>query len=96
MAEEDRNLSFPREHHDSFHPYDAGPFVARAPRDDEPFDAWEQGLGFFDVFSLIVNKMIGTGIYTSPTAVFLLTGNKSLTLGLFAVGFLYCLMRFVP
>ncbi|KAJ4061423.1 hypothetical protein NW756_002862 [Fusarium oxysporum] len=92
MAEEDPKPSFPPQHQDSIQPYDAGPFVPRALRDDETFDASEQGLGFFDVFSLIVNKMIGTGIYTSPTAVFLLTGNKSLTLGLFAVGFLYCLM----
>ncbi|RKL10713.1 hypothetical protein BFJ68_g8691 [Fusarium oxysporum] len=92
MAEEDPKPSFPPQHQDSIQPYDAGPFVPRAPRDDETFDASEQGLGFFDVFSLIVNKMIGTGICTSPTAVFLLTGNKSLTLGLFAVGFLYCLM----
>ncbi|KAF6513271.1 hypothetical protein HZS61_006596 [Fusarium oxysporum f. sp. conglutinans] len=92
MAEEDPKPSLPPQHQDSIQPYDAGPFVPRAPRDDETFDASEQGLGFFDVFSLIVNKMIGTGIYTSPTAVFLLTGNKSLTLGLFAVGFLYCLM----
>ncbi|KAF4475783.1 alcohol oxidase [Fusarium agapanthi] len=92
MAEEDTASSVPREHHAPLPPFNAGPFTARAPRDEEPFEAWEQGLGFFDVFSLIVNKMIGTGIYTSPTAVFLLTGNKSLTLGLFAVGFFYCLM----
>ncbi|KNB12400.1 hypothetical protein FOXG_12005 [Fusarium oxysporum f. sp. lycopersici 4287] len=78
MAEEDPKPSFPPQHQDSIQPYDAGPFVPRAPRDDETFDASEQGLGFFDVFSLIVNKMIGTGIYTSPTAVFLLTGNKNL------------------
>ncbi|KAF5963889.1 alcohol oxidase [Fusarium bulbicola] len=92
MAEEDPTSSVPRDHHAPLPPFDAGPFTARAPRDEEPFEAWEQGLGFFDIFSLIVNKMIGTGIYTSPTAVFLLTGNKSLTLGLFAVGFFYCLM----
>ncbi|SCO76585.1 uncharacterized protein FRV6_00797 [Fusarium oxysporum] len=85
MAEEDPNPSLPRVRHDSLQPYDGGPFVSRDPRDDEPFEAWEQGMGFFDVFSLIVNKMIGTGIYTSPTAVFLLTGNKSLTLGFTAI-----------
>lgn len=95
MSEEDPNPSLPRVRQDTLQPYDGGPFVPRDPQDDEPFDAWDEGLGVFDVFSLIVNKMIGTGIYTSPTAVFLLTGNKSLTLGLFVVGFLYCLMRFV-
>jgi hypothetical protein len=84
----------PGGYHDRFHSYETGPFVTRPPRDEEPFEAWEEGLGFFDVFSLIVNKMIGTGIYTSPTAVFLMTGNKSLTLGLYAIGFVYCLMRY--
>ncbi|RMJ13029.1 hypothetical protein BHE90_001578 [Fusarium euwallaceae] len=33
--------------------------------------------------------MIGTGIYTTPATVFLMTGQKALTLGLFAVGFMY-------
>ncbi|KAL2679321.1 hypothetical protein Neosp_010093 [[Neocosmospora] mangrovei] len=47
----------------------------------------------FDVFALIVNKMVGTGIYTAPASVFLITGNKSLTLGLFGIGFLYSLVR---
>lgn len=49
----------------------------------------------FDVFSLIVNKMVGTGIYSAPSVVFLQTGNKSLTLGLYGVGFLYSLFRSV-
>jgi hypothetical protein len=52
-------------------------------------------LGSFDVFSLIVNKMIGTGIYTAPTTVLLLTGDKQLSLGLWAVGFVYTIMRCV-
>jgi heme/copper-type cytochrome/quinol oxidase subunit 1 len=50
-------------------------------------------LGSFDVFSLIVNKMIGTGIYTAPTTVLLLTGDKQLSLGLWAVGFVFTIMR---
>jgi hypothetical protein len=50
-------------------------------------------LGPFDVFSLIVNKMIGTGIYTAPTTVLLLTGDKQLSLGLWAVGFVFTIMR---
>ena len=50
-------------------------------------------LGSFDVFALIVNKMIGTGIYTAPTTVFILTENKQLSLGLWAVGFVYTIMR---
>jgi hypothetical protein len=52
-------------------------------------------LGSFDVFSLIVNKMIGTGIYTAPTTVLLLTGDKQLSLGLWAVGFVFTIMRCV-
>jgi hypothetical protein len=52
-------------------------------------------LGSFDVFALIVNKMIGTGIYSAPTTVFLLTKNKQVSLGLWAVGFFYTIMRFV-
>ena len=51
-------------------------------------------LGSFDVFALIVNKMIGTGIYTAPTTVLLLTGDKQLSLGLWGVGFVYTIMRY--
>ncbi|CAG7560622.1 unnamed protein product [Fusarium equiseti] len=69
-----------------------GPFKARAPQDETNQTPHEEGLGSFDVFSLIVNKMIGTGIYTSPAVVYRMTGSKSITLALFGVGFLYCLM----
>lgn len=47
------------------------------------------------MFSLIVNKMIGTGIYTAPTTVLLLTNSKQISLGLWAVGFVYTVMRYV-
>nr|CEG05097.1 unnamed protein product [Fusarium clavum] len=68
------------------------PFKPQA-SEDEPFETpWNERLGSFDVFSLIVNKMIGTGIYTSPAVVYQLTGSKSITLALFGVGFLYCLI----
>jgi hypothetical protein len=65
------------------------------PADVDPDQSgWEKGaLRTFDIYSLIVNKMIGTGVYSSPATVFLLTGNKALTLGLFFVGFLYSLIR---
>ncbi|KAH7129527.1 hypothetical protein B0J13DRAFT_588415 [Dactylonectria estremocensis] len=49
-------------------------------------------LGAFDVFGLIVNKMIRTGIYSAPASVYLLTGDKKLTLGLFGIGFAYTLI----
>jgi amino acid transporter len=42
-----------------------------------------------DVFSLIVNKMVGTGIYNNPSAVLVLTGNKGLAMSLWVLGFLY-------
>ena len=96
-------------------------------------------LGSFDVFSLIVNKMIGTGsmqlqggfiprydvsgrketsvsprirgastacpfrtrqqltpdvaVFSAPVSVFILTGSKNLTLGLFGVGYFSSLIR---
>ena len=75
-------------------PQRPGPFRAATESLDPEFDPWKRGaLSAFDIFALIVNKMVGTGIYTTPAAVFLLTGNKSLTLGLFAVGFVYSLVR---
>jgi len=74
-------------------PRDNGPFKTRTLQDETPQRVWDEGLGSFDVFSLIVNKMIGTGIYTSPAVVYRMTGSKAITLALFGVGFLYCLMR---
>lgn len=75
----------------------AGPF--KNPRvNTETEISEERGtgpLGVFDIFAFIANKMIGTGIYTAPASVFLLTGRKNLTLGLFGVGFFYSLIRFV-
>ncbi|KAF4968332.1 hypothetical protein FSARC_4278 [Fusarium sarcochroum] len=52
-------------------------------------------LDTFDVFALIVNKMIGTGIYTTPAAVYLMTGSKTVTMGLFVVGFAYTIFSMV-
>ena len=61
----------------------------------EPEDeASQEGpLTAFDIFSLVINKMIGTGIYNSPGAVLLMTGSKGVTLGLWAIGFVYTLVR---
>ncbi|KAI6763249.1 hypothetical protein HG531_013146 [Fusarium graminearum] len=68
------------------------PFKPRSPDAEAKATHWKEGLRSFDVFSLIVNKMIGTGIYTSPAVVYRMTGSKSITLALFGVGFLYCLL----
>lgn len=56
---------------------------------DEP----PRPLRWWDVSSLIINKMIGTGIYTSPPAVLILTGNKREALGLWITGFVYTVVR---
>ncbi|KAK0741981.1 amino acid permease-domain-containing protein [Apiosordaria backusii] len=72
----------------------AGPFIESRVGTETCYSE-ERGtgpLGVFDVFSLIANKMIGTGIYTAPASVFLLTGSKQLTLGLFGVGFFHSLI----
>lgn len=47
-----------------------------------------------DVCSFIVNKMVGTGIYTTPPVVLLLTRSKGEALGLWFVGFVYTLIRY--
>lgn len=52
-------------------------------------------LDTFDIFSLIVNKMIGTGVYTAPASVYLMTEHKSLALGLWGIGFFYTILRCV-
>ncbi|WXC64565.1 hypothetical protein SNK03_010375 [Fusarium graminearum] len=52
-------------------------------------------LKFYDVASLIVNKMVGTGIFIAPASVFLLTGNRIVTVCLFTVGFLYTIVSMV-
>lgn len=71
-----------------------GPYRARRDAPDDEKDPLEIGaLQTFDVFALIVNKMIGTGIFSAPATVFMLTGRKWLTLMLFAIGFVYSLLR---
>ncbi|OBT52025.1 hypothetical protein VE04_06969, partial [Pseudogymnoascus sp. 24MN13] len=45
-----------------------------------------------DVCAFIVNKMVGTGIYTTPPVVLLLTRSKGEALGLWFIGFVYTLI----
>ncbi|KAH6692147.1 amino acid permease-domain-containing protein [Leptodontidium sp. 2 PMI_412] len=45
-----------------------------------------------DVCAFIVNKMVGSGIYTAPPVVLLLTKSKGEALGLWFIGFLYTLI----
>jgi hypothetical protein len=49
----------------------------------------------YDVASLIVNKMIGTGIFTAPPAVLLLTGSKREAIGLWVLGAFYTVIRYL-
>jgi hypothetical protein len=50
-------------------------------------------LELWDVASLIINKMIGTGIFTAPPTVLLMTGSPSLAFGLWILGFAYTIVR---
>ena len=49
-------------------------------------------LNVLDVASLILNKMIGTGIFTTPGTIMLLNHSKGLTVALWALGGPYCLL----
>jgi hypothetical protein len=51
-------------------------------------------LNWQDVAALIINKMVGTGIYTTPPAVLLMTRSKGEALGLWIVGFSYSLIAY--
>jgi hypothetical protein len=48
----------------------------------------------FDVAALIINKMIGTGIFTGPFTVLQFTHNKSVAIGLWVLGFGYTILRY--
>ncbi|KAF3222450.1 hypothetical protein TWF106_005115 [Orbilia oligospora] len=52
-------------------------------------------LGTIEVASLIINKMIGSGIVTGPAKVLLYTGRKDYALLLWGLGFLYTLVSVV-
>lgn len=43
----------------------------------------------FDVFAFVVNKEVGTGIFTAPSLVLALTGSREKAIILWAVGFGY-------
>ncbi|KAK6535901.1 hypothetical protein TWF281_000152 [Arthrobotrys megalospora] len=52
-------------------------------------------LGTIEVASLIINKMVGSGIVTGPAQVLLYTGRKDYALLLWGLGFLYTLVSVV-
>jgi amino acid transporter len=51
-------------------------------------------LGTLDVSALILNKMVGTGIFTLPGLVLSLTRSKRTSLGLWVVGGVYSMLSF--
>ena len=66
--------------------------VQTVPLPDAPLP---RPLDSFDVAAFIVNKMIGTGIFTTPVTVLIQTHNdKELALGLWILGFVYTLIRY--
>jgi hypothetical protein len=52
-------------------------------------------LGALDVAALIMNKMIGAGIFTTPGTVLSLTQSKRLSIVLWVLGGVYSLIRSV-
>ena len=48
----------------------------------------------FDVFSFIVNKVVGTGIFTAPPMVLALTGDWRVAITLWAVAFLWSIVTY--
>jgi len=49
----------------------------------------QRPMGILDVASVILNKMVGTGIFTVPGQVLVSTGSKRISLVLWAVGGLW-------
>ncbi|ETS82445.1 hypothetical protein PFICI_04321 [Pestalotiopsis fici W106-1] len=69
------------------------PFDATdAPHDADPRVDAPRTLTQRDVAALIINKMIGTGIFTGPYTVLINTQSKSVAMGLWAVGFGYTIL----
>jgi hypothetical protein len=50
-------------------------------------------LNALDIFSFIVNKMIGTGILLQPSTVLALTRSRGVAITIWIVGFIYTLFR---
>ena len=52
-------------------------------------------IGTLGVAALIMNKMIGTGIFTTPGTILFLTGSKSISIVLWIIGGIYSMLRCV-
>jgi hypothetical protein len=53
-------------------------------------------LGMLDVAALIINKQIGTGIFTTPGLVLGLTGSKTTSIVMWFCGGIWAFLRYVP
>lgn len=60
----------------------------------KPLKDVSRDLSPFDVAALIINKMIGTGIFTAPFTVLINSKSKSIAIGLWICGFLYTVLRY--
>jgi hypothetical protein len=52
-------------------------------------------LGMLDVAALIINKQIGTGIFTTPGLVLGLTGNKTISIVMWFCGGIWAFLRYI-
>jgi amino acid transporter len=98
-----RTVHFPRQH-DPEGIFDTYPEDGRDCPDDgafsrPPTDFTEdrhlgRTLGTLDVSALILNKMVGTGIFTVPGLVLELTGSKGVSVGFWVLGGVYSILSF--
>ncbi|KAI1078235.1 hypothetical protein F5B20DRAFT_582466 [Whalleya microplaca] len=63
-------------------------------RNSVPEDAGERPpvhrpLTTLDAIALIINKMVGTGIFTGPPSILLYTGDRGTSIGLWFAGFAF-------
>lgn len=61
-------------------------------REQAPPVRADRNLNSVDVACLIINKMIGTGIFTAPVSTLLATNSKGLVLLFWILGFIYTLI----
>ena len=70
------------------------PYAEPLPDELDEHEPPEVGrLKAMDVFGFIVNKMVGTGIYTSPVMVLILTGSRKAAIGFWIIGVCYTFVR---
>lgn len=61
----------------------------------ETTDVPKEHLGFIQVAAFMINQTIGTGIFSTPGYILLLTRSKSVTVALWIAGGAYSLLRYM-